>query len=345
VGVKLGKLVPRETVTLESLRGRSFAVDAANTLHQFLALIRTPDGVPLKDSQGRITSHLVGLLYRTTRLVTDYNLRLVFVFDGEPPDLKAQELEKRRAERERAEQEYREALARGDLKTAWSKAVGTGRLTPQMADEAKRVLNYLGIPYVQAPGEGEAQAAFMARRGDVWAAASRDFDSLLFGAPKLLRYLTISGRRRLPGRSSTVPLQPELIRLDQLLSEHGLTREQLVDVAILIGTDFSPGVPRVGPKTALKLITKHGSLENLPPEIKEKLPDTYPQVRQLFLNPPVTEEYDLTPKPLDREGLISFLCGERGFSEERVLGVIERMEKARKRQRTAQQSLDAWASR
>ena len=345
MGVKLGPLVPKEPLTLEALRGRAFAVDAANTLHQFLALIRTPDGVPLKDSQGRVTSHLVGLLYRTTRLVTDYNLRLVFVFDGPPPDLKAPELERRRAEREKAEREYREALARGDMKTAWSKAVGTGRLTPQMADEAKRVLGFLGIPYVQAPGEGEAQAAFMAQRGDVWAAASRDFDSLLFGAPRLLRYLTITGRRRLPGQRGTVPLQPELIRLDCLLAEHGLTREQLVDVAILIGTDFSPGVPQVGPKTALKLISEHGSLENLPSDIKEKLPDIYPQVRELFLNPPVTEDYDLSPRPVDREGLLSFLCGERGFSEDRVLGVIERMQRARQRRRTAQQSLDTWVSR
>lgn len=340
MGVKLGQLVTRQTLTLEELRGRSFAVDAANILHQFLALIRTPDGVPLKDSQGRVTSHLVGLLYRTTRLVTEYDMQLVFVFDGKPPDLKAGEIEKRREQRRQAEKGYQEALARGDLKAAWSKAVGTGRLTREMAKEAQEVLSYLGIPFVHAPCEGEAQAAFMARKGEVWASASRDFDSLLFGAPRLLRYLTLTGRKRLPKRGTSVPLQPELIELDRVLAEHKLSREQLVDMALLIGTDFNSGVRGIGPKTALKLITKHKSLENLPSDVLEKLSPTYPQVREIFLHHPVTEEYDISPTPMDKEGLVHFLCEERGFSRERVLSVIERLSKAKQPKR--QQSLDAW---
>ncbi|MFX1475030.1 MAG: flap endonuclease-1 [Promethearchaeota archaeon] len=339
--MKLGQIVPRETLTLEALRGRSFAVDAANILHQFLALIRTPDGVPLKDSEGRITSHLVGLLYRTTRLVTEYEMRLVFVFDGKPPDLKAGEIEKRQEQRRQAEKEYQEALAQGDLKTAWSKAVATGRLTREMAQEAQEVLGYLGIPYLDAPCEGEAQAAFMARKGEVWASASRDFDSLLFGTPRLLRYLTLTGRKRLPSRGTSVPLQPELIELSRVLAEHKLTREQLVDMALLIGTDFNSGVRGIGPKTALKLITKHKSLENLPSDVLEKLSPTYPQVRDLFLHHPVTEDYDISPTPLDKEGLVRFLCEERGFSRARVLGVVERLSKARQPQR--QRSLDSWA--
>jgi flap endonuclease-1 len=343
LGVKLGSLVPHHTLTLEALRGRSFAVDAANELHQFLALIRTPDGVPLKDSEGRVTSHLVGLLYRTTRLVTDYDMRLVFVFDGEPPKLKAQELERRRNLRQQAEVQYREAVAKGDMKTAWSKAVGTGRLTRDMSREAQRVLDYLGIPWVQAPGEGESQASFMVQKGDAWATASRDFDTLLFGTPRLLRYLTLTGKKRLPSRGTSVPLEPELIELGRVLSELGITREQLVDIALLIGTDFNAGIPQVGPKTALKLIVEHKNLEHLPGEISSQLPANYQQLRDLFLHPPVTEDYDLTPKAIDKEGLVTFLCHERGFAEQRVLGVIERLMEVQQRQR--QRSLDSWTKR
>ncbi len=340
LGVNIGPLVPKQVLSLESLRGRSFAVDAANQLHQFLALIRTPDGVPLKDSKGRTTSHLVGLLYRTTRLITEFDIKLVFVFDGKPPELKTKEIEKRREIRQKAEEEYKEAVARGDMETAWSKAVATGRLTREMAKEAQQVLSYMGIPYVQAPCEGEAQAAYMAQKDAVWATASRDFDTVLFGSPRLLRYLTITGRKRLPSKGISVPLQPELIELHRVLTENQLTREQLVDIALLVGTDFHPGIPRIGPKTALKLLQEHKSIENLPSKIKDQLPPFYEQIQELFLNHPVTDDYDISPKPVDKEGLLNFLCKERGFSESRVSGVIERLLAASQSQR--QQSLDTW---
>lgn len=341
LGVKLAPLVKPQKLTLEDLRGRSFAVDAANQLHQFLALIRTPDGVPLKDREGRVTSHLVGLLYRTTRLVTEYDIKLIFVFDGKPPDLKTREISKRRSQRQRAEREYKAAVAKGDMKTAWSKAVATGRLTKSMAEEAQQVLTYLGIPFVQAPGEGEAQAAYMVQRGDAWATASRDFDTLLFGTPRLLRYLTLTGRKRLPSKGTSVPLEPELIDLHRVLADNGITREQLVDMALLIGTDFNPGVPQIGPKTALKLIKENNSIDNLPSKILEQLPPSFHKIRRIFLDHPITDEYDISPGLVDKEGLIQFLCHERGFSETRVTNVAERLMKAKESQR--QQSLDAWS--
>jgi len=340
MGVKLAPLVTPKTMTLDELRGRAFAVDAANQLHQFLALIRTPDGVPLKDRHGRVTSHLVGLLYRTTRLITEYNLKLIFVFDGKPPDLKSAEIKKRRAIRKQAEEDYEIAIAKGDMKTAWSKAVATGRLTPVMAEEAKQLLTYLGIPFVQSPGEGEAQAAYMVQRGDAWATASRDFDTLLFGTPRLLRYLTITGRKRLPSKGTSVPLKPELIELNRILHEYKITRDQLVDMALLIGTDFNPGVPQIGPKTALKLIRENNSLDNLPSKILEQLPPNYHQLRRIFLDHPVSDDYDLTPPAPNKEGLIQFLCEERGFSESRVSSRVDLLLKSQEQQH--QHSLDAW---
>jgi flap endonuclease-1 len=315
-------------MTLNDLKSKSFAVDAFNVLHQFLALVRARDGTPLMDKNGNITSHLVGLVFRTTRLVSDYNIKLIFVFDGKPPPIKSREIEKRRNERKKAEKEYQEAVKKGDLETAYSKAVMTGRLTSQGVLDAKRLLNLLGIPWVQAPSEGEAQAAHMALCDDVWATNSRDYDSILFGSPRLVRYLTISGEEWLPSKRKARKLLPELIELTDFLEHIGLTRNQLIDLSILIGTDFNNGIKGIGPKTALKLMKKHSRLEELPAKIKEKLPEHYQTIRDIYLNPPITNDYSIKQGILDEDGLYSFLCDERAFSPNRVEIVINRMKKA-----------------
>jgi flap endonuclease-1 len=337
LGVNLTPIVVKRVVSLDDLRGKSFAVDAFVVLHQFLALIRGRDGSLLTDSDGRVTSHLVGLAFRTTRLIADYGMRLVFVFDGRPPELKRAEVESRREAREKSEEEYRAAVAVGDYKTAFSKAVMTGRLTSDGIADAKRLLDLLGIPWVQAPSEGEAQAAYIAARGDVWASNSQDYDSLLFGAPRLVRYITIQGEEWLPSKGRARKLQPEIIELEGLLQGIGVTREQLIDLAILIGTDFNQGVRGIGPKTALKLIRTHGSIEGLSPEIVAKLPPDVDAIRRIYLEPDVTDKYSLEEGGLDEEGLHGFLCGERSFSRERVETMVRRMRRAR-----GQSSLSRW---
>ncbi len=327
LGVNLTPIMVKRTIRLEDLRGKSLAVDANNTLYQFLSLIRAPDGTPLKDSGGNITSHLAGLMFRSTRLIHDYEMDLVFVFDGEPPQLKKQEIVKRRGLREKAVLEWERALKAGDYATAFSKAVMTSRLTRPMVDDAQRLLALLGIPFVQAPSEAEAQVAYMTMRGDVWASNSRDYDSLLFGTPRLVRYLTIGGREFLPSKGISRPLRPELIHLNNLLAHHKLTREQLIDLAVLIGTDFNEGVRGIGPKTALKLLKKHGRIENLPIEIRLKVSQDYEDVRKIFLQPKVTSNYTLKYGDLHAEGLYDFLCDQRDFSEDRVKTAIQRMER------------------
>ena len=337
MGVNLTPIILKQTTSLEALRGRSFAVDAFNVLHQFLALIRTRDGRPLTDQEGRVTSHLVGLAFRTTKLIADYQMRLVFVFDGKPPPLKQGEVEKRRALKRKAEAEYAEAIEAGDTATAFSKAVQTGRLDSEMIGDAKRLLDLLGVPWVQAPSEGEAQAAYMATRGDVWAASSRDYDSLLFGAPRLVRYLTIQGQEWLPSRGRARRLEPEIIELGALLSHHGITREQLVDLAMLIGTDFNAGVKGIGPKTALRLLREHGRLERMPEEVRSRLQPSLDEVRRIYLKPDVTDDFHIEAGPLREGELLSFLCDERGFSRERVEAVVDRMRQAQR-----QRSLRDW---
>jgi len=341
LGVNLTPIIVKTVLSLDDLRGRSFAVDANNYLYQFLSLIRMPDGTPLQDSQGNITSHLAGLMFRSTRLMHDYDLQLVFVFDGPPSQLKQKEIVRRRKMREKATVEWQNALKKGDYATAFSKAVMTSRLTQPLIEDAKRLLSLLGIPFVQAPSEAEAQAAHMAMKGDVWAASSKDYDSLLFGAPRLLRYLTISGREFLPSKGISRPLKPELIELEKLLSGYSITREQLVDIAMLIGTDFNEGIRGIGPKTALSLMQKHGHIENLPQDIKLQLEtQNHETVRNFFLHPNITSNYTIRYGQIDEDGLQEFLCNQRDFSRTRVETAIQRMKAFYKRKR--QTELKEW---
>jgi flap endonuclease-1 len=302
-------------------------VDGNGELYQFLALIRLRDGTPLQDSSGRITSHLNGLFYRLTRLIAEHGVRFVFVFDGRPPALKARETAKRRAVRARYAEEHAAALARGDHAAAYSKATMTARLTREMIAEARELLRYLGIPSCEAPSEGEAQAAYMAATSpDVWAAASKDYDALLFGAPRLVRFLTISGKEFLPSQGTFRPIVPETIELAPLLESLGIDRPGLVDLALLVGTDFNEGVKGIGPKKALKLVQEYGRIERMPFEIRGAIGDAnaLDEARRIFLAPDVTDAFDPTPIEPDLDGVIRFLCGEREFSRERVTAALDR---------------------
>jgi flap endonuclease-1 len=325
MGVLLTPIIVKQTLKLEDLRGKRLAVDANGELYQFLALIRLRDGSPLKDSHGRITSHLSGLFYRTTRLIADYGLELVFVFDGKPPALKFAEISRRRTIKERYEAEHAAALEAGDLATAYSKATMTSRLTREMAEEARELLRLMGLPVIQAPSEGEAQASHIALKGSVWAAASKDYDCLLFGTPRLVRFLTISGKEFLPSKGAFRAIIPEMIDTPALLDHYKITREQLIDLAMLVGTDFNDGIKGIGPKKALKLVSEFGSIENMPAEISDALGPVVPSIRAIFLQPDVTDEYAMDFGRPDFDGIIRFLCDERECSRERVTAALQRM--------------------
>jgi flap endonuclease-1 len=324
MGVLLTPIVVKQTLELEELREKRMAVDGNGELYQFLALIRLRDGSPLADSHGRITSHLSGLFYRTTRLISDYRMQLIFVFDGKPPSLKATEIARRRSIKDRYDTERAAAVEAGDMAKAYSKATMTSRLSYHMVGEAQTLLRLMGIPVVQAPSEGEAQASHMARMGTVWSAASKDYDCLLFGAPRLLRFLTISGKEFLPSKGAFRPITPELIDSDAMLAHYGISRVQLVDLAILMGTDFNEGIKGVGPKKALKLVRDFGSIENMRMDIREALGSGIAEIRDIFLKPDVTDEYAVEFTAPDFDGIVRFLCDEREFSRERVAAALER---------------------
>jgi flap endonuclease-1 len=240
---------------------------------------------------------------------------------------------------------YERALKEGKTEDARMYAQATSHLKDYMADDSKRLLNLMGLPWVQAPSEGEAQAAYITKRGDADYCASQDYDSLLFGAPKLVRNVTISGRRRLPSKNLYVEVIPEVVDLEQVLKECGITYEQLIDVGILIGTDFNPdGIKGLGPKTALKLVKEHGNIENALPYLKEaQFPVEPRRIREIFLHPEVTDNYRVEWKEPNAEGIVDFICRERDFSEDRVRKALEKMQTGLTRAK-GKTTLEKWFS-
>ena len=323
MGVVLTPIVDPQPIALADLRDKVLAVDGQGELYQFLALIRLRDGSPLMDASGRVTSHLSGLFFRTTRLLAEYSPKLAFVFDGAPPIEKATELDRRREVKAKYEKERADAVARGDFAAAYSKATMTSRLSREMVGEARELLRLLGLPVIQAPSEGEAQAAHMARAGHVWTAVSKDYDTLLFGTPRLLRFLTIGGKEFLPSQGTFRPIVPEMLELQAQLERWSITREGLIDLALLIGTDFNDGVHGIGPKKALKLVQQHGRIEDMPAEIRDAVGEVEP-LRRIYLQPNVTDEYQIEFTEPDIDGVVKFLCEERQFSRERVTAALER---------------------
>ncbi|MFX1368534.1 MAG: flap endonuclease-1 [Promethearchaeota archaeon] len=327
MGTKLADIMKAEVISLSDLKDRVIAIDAFNTIYAFLASIRQPDGTPLLDRQGRITSHLSGLFYRNLNLL-ESGISPVFVFDGEAPKLKAAEQERRREIRDAAYEEWETAKEEGRIEDARKAGQASSRLTKPMIEESKRLLEALGIPVVQAPSEGEALAAQMTRANIAWASASQDNDSLLYNCPRMIRNLSISGRRRVSRSRAQMTIHPELIDLDMNLRLLGITREQLIDIAILVGTDYNDGVTGVGPKTALKLIKTHNDIEGVEKEKGLQYDFPYLEIREIFLNPPKSELVEPKWSDPDMDKLTRILCAEHDFSTNRVEKSLERLEKA-----------------
>jgi len=318
MGVALRDIITeyKTPVTWEALPGVA-AIDANNALYQFLTIIRQPDGTPLMDRRGRVTSHLSGILFRMASFM-EKGIKPVFVFDGKPTALKQATIDERRKLRETAGEKWKEALERGDEEEAYKQARSSTRVDATIIGTSKDLLGLMGIPIVQAPGEGEAQASSMVANGDARYVVSQDYDTLLFGAPLLVRNLTVSGKRKIRGRQITV--SPERIVLADTLAGLHLTREQLIEIGILVGTDFNPGIEGVGAKTGLKIVQKGGFAAKL----KEKQPDFDPApVIEMFLHPPVTDEYSLAAGHPDAEGIRKMLCDGYDFSPERVDKAME----------------------
>jgi flap endonuclease-1 len=313
------------------------AVDAFNTLHQFLSIIRQRDGSPLVNSQGKVTSHLSGLLYRTASLV-EAGIKPVFVFDGKPPEMKSGTLSRRKEIRESSREKWENAKAEGNLEAAYKYAQASSKVDEDIIEDSKYLLGIMGIPWIQAPCEGEAQAAHMVLKRDADCVASQDYDSFLFGAPAVVRNLAATGKRKLPGKNVYVDVELEMVDLRETLEALGISRDQLIDIAICVGTDYNKGLEKVGPKTALKLIKKHGDIHAV---LREKGVEigALDSIKELFTHPDVTDDYEIKWGKPDSEKLIKFLCDDNDFSEDRVEKAADRLKAA---SGARQKTLDQW---
>jgi flap endonuclease-1 len=325
MGVSLTELINPREIEFQDLLGKSIAIDAHNTLYQFLSIIRDRmTGEPLRDSKGRITSHLSGLFYRTSRML-EAGIRPIFVFDGKPPDFKRETVEARKGVRREAEVKWKQAVEKGEVEKVMMYAQGATKLTGGMISDAKLVLDLMGVPWIDAPSEGEAQAAHLVRKGQVYASGSQDWDSLLFGAGLLVRNLTVSGRRKLPRRESYVTVKPEMIELKEVLSSLGINQEQLICLGILVGTDYAPGgVKGIGPKSGLKLVREKKTCEKVFEGLEWESKTTPEDILKFFENPPV-RDVDIPGRRPDYEKLESVLVEEYAFSMERIGNTLKRL--------------------
>lgn len=321
MGVKLGDLTPKKQLSWDDLKGKTLAVDSSNMLYQFLSSIRQQDGTPLSDSKGNVTSHLVGLFSRVPNLM-EKGIKMAFVFDGKPPALKFQEQRERKERKEEAAIKYKEAAEEEDVESMLKYSKQTTKLTKEMNEEAKELLQAMGLPVVQAPSEADAQMAYMNRQGDVWACATTDYDPLLHRAPRILRNLTLAQKKKMPGGGYS-PVHPELIELKEVLSTLGLDNDQLIVLAILVGTDYNPGgIKGIGPAKALKLVQSDKKFEEIFRELGADF--NWKKVFDTFKDMPVEKKYELEFGEADEDRIKKLLL-KHDFSEERIDSTLKRL--------------------
>ncbi|MBI2583999.1 MAG: flap endonuclease-1 [Candidatus Aenigmarchaeota archaeon] len=322
MGTQIAPLISAEEISLQKLSGKILAVDAFNWLYQFLSIIRGVDGEPLKDSKGRITSHLSGVFYRGVNLL-EAGIKLIYVFDGKPPEFKAEEQERRRRSKQEAALEFEKAKEAGDLKAMRKYAMRTVHLDEEMIEGAKELLLAMGIAVVQAPSEGEALCSQMVKNKDAWAIATQDYDALLFGSPRIVRNLSISGRRKY-GKGDFVLVNPELLELQKVLKELDINIEQLRVIGLLVGTDYNPkGIRGIGPKKALDLVKKK-KIDEIFREVEWSFEYSAEDIMDFFRNPP-EGKYKIEFPGLDAGKIRKILCDRHEFSEERVNNALKRL--------------------
>lgn len=345
MGLNIREIIPRKEIEVVELKDKILCVDAFNVLYQFLSTIRQYDGTPLMDDSKKITSHLSGIFYRNISLLSE-GMKLVYVFDGDAPGLKSKTHEKREGIRDLAKERYEESKQEENFSGMKKYSSQMIRLDDEMIEESKELLEAMGIPVVQALGEGEAEAAYLAKtNSEVYASASQDYDSLLFGAPKLIRNLTLSRRRKT--FSGYIDIKIELIKLEDVLNSLEIDLDQLICLGILVGTDYNPkGLPGIGQKRALEIVKKYKQpvliFENVEEQIMsldEEDRFDWKEIFELFHKPNVIDaEFDFGK--VDEEKIKEILIERHQFSEERVEKQLNKLREIEDKQK--QKGLDKW---
>jgi flap endonuclease-1 len=331
MGVKILDLIEKKDLKWDQLQNKKLAIDASNVLFQFLSSIRQADGTPLQDKEGNTTSHLVGLFSRVPNLLQK-SITPIFVFDGKAPELKEKVREIRRDNKRKAQEQFLKASVDGDEELTSKYAKQLSFLNKEMVEESKQLLNALGLPTVQAPSEAEAQCAYMTKKNKVWGTGSQDYDTLLFGSPRLIQNLTLSNKRKVGG--SYVYISPYLIDLKENLNKLELTQEQLIILGIMVGTDYNPkGIKGIGPKKALKLVQSGKKFETIFSEFE--LDFDWEEIYKTFVDMPVVD-VSLKEIKRDEDKVKEILCEKHDFNKERVENTLKKLDDKK------DQSLKKW---
>ena len=344
MGLNIREIIPRKEIEISDLRDKIVFVDAYNMLYQFISTIRQPDGTPLMDNKKRVTSHLSGIFYRNVNLLSE-GIKMIYVFDGEPPELKARTHKIRSESRELAREKYGEAKQEEDIEGMRRYSSLLIRVDSEMVKESKELLEAMGISVIQAPGEGEAEAAYLSRVKDSFGVVSQDYDSLLFGAKRLVRNLGLAKKRKIV--SGWQEVRPELIELDKVLNSLEINLDQLICLGILVGTDYNPkGVLGVGQKKALEIVKKYKqpvlifkSVEEQIMSLSEKDKFEWQEIFELFHKPKVINT-DFRFGKADEKKIKHILVEKHDFSEERVEKQLEKLREVKEKKK--QKALGEW---
>jgi flap endonuclease-1 len=345
MGLNIREIIPRKELDLETLKNKVICVDAFNALYQFLSSIRQLDGTPLMDDNKEITSHLSGIFYRNMSLL-EYGIKLVYVFDGIPPEQKDRTLNNRGENKDIAKEKYERAKLEEDIEGMRKYSSQFISLNKKIIDESKELLDAMGIAVIQAPGEGEAEASYLTRvRQDVFATASQDYDSLLFGTPRLIRNLTLARKRKTI--SGWIEVKPEIIDLEFILNYLEINLDQLICLGILVGTDYNPkGIPGIGQKKALQIVKRYKQPIFIFESVKEQIESLprelyfdWKEIFELFHKPNVLN-FNLEFPKISEEKIREILVYRHNFSDERVQKQLERFRELNEKNK--QKVLDKW---
>ena len=333
MGLQIGEIISKKEISFKDLKNKIIVVDAFNTLYQFLTTIRQPDGTPLMDNQGKITSHLSGLFYRNLNLILN-GVRLIYVFDGEAPDLKKVTKGLRENAKIRARQKYQEAESLQDIDAMGKYSKRDVSLNEVKIKESKELLKAMGIAIVQAPGEGEAQASYLVNKNpEFYAVASQDYDCLMFKATKVIQNLSLARKKRTMYGFKEV--FPQIIYLDKVLKELEINQEQLICLGILCGTDYNPqGIKGLGPKKSLKLVQEFKIKEKIFEEVKSnkkyKINFNWKEIYNEIDNPNIDKNVEIKFPKINKVKIREILL-KHDFSEKRINSQFEKLEELKKR--------------
>lgn len=335
MGVKLQNLIQRKPIHVSDLKGKIVAVDAPNIIFSLLNFSYKNKQYSasnlMTDRTQRAISHLYGLLFRINFFYTK-KIFPIFCFDGRDSELKHVISKDQLADFQVINRWYQEAIESNNFKIARKIALGKEFLWPNIITESKQLLNALGVPYIDSPASAESQCAHLVKGGIAHYAVSQDFDTLLFGCPALIQNLSKSLRRKKKGKWIYNKVSTFQIDLESNLKQLKLDRFQLVDLSMLLGTDYNPGVKQIGPKTALELIKTYHNLEGIIASQKNKYnfaqltSEKIQAIRKIFLMADVLEKLpDLYWDPPDNTRILKLMCKDHTLNQERVKNNIQKL--------------------